>query len=241
LALVCVGGLCVALLYSPALAVRHVEVLGNAHTPRAQVLQAAGLSGQSGSVEMIDAGSAREVRALEALPWVSVASFARHWPWTIVITVKERVPVAIVAPGATEAVVDETGRVLEVGAPPPGAGALPVVTGVTAAPPGQQSLPGPGETRAELDALLRAAAVVPRSLATRGITLSAHASVGLVAHVRGANAVVVLGGATSLALKLAVLGELAARVNLSAYSTVDLRVPTRPALTPSGNSSTGSP
>ena len=110
LALVALLALAVGLVYSPLFNVRHVVVVGDVHTPRAQVLAAAGLSGTSGSVRMLDAGSAREVRAVEALPWVASASFGRRWPWTVVVTVKERSPVAVVAAGRGEAVVDVTGR-----------------------------------------------------------------------------------------------------------------------------------
>ena len=43
---------------------------------------------------------------------------------------------------------------------------------------------------------------------------------------------VLLGDASGLSFKLAVLEELASRVTLAAYSQVDLTVPQRPALTP---------
>ncbi len=45
---------------------------------------------------MVDAGSRRERLAVEALPWVATVSFATRWPWTVVVTVKERVPVAVI-------------------------------------------------------------------------------------------------------------------------------------------------
>ena len=61
---------------------------------------------------MIDAGGRRARLAVEALPWVATVSFATRWPWTIVITVRERVPVAVVVGPAGRDVVDGTGRAL---------------------------------------------------------------------------------------------------------------------------------
>src|SRR5579875_1422742 len=114
LSVAALAGLATGLLYSPLLRVRDVVVVGDVHTPRAAVLAAAGLS-VPGRVPMLDAGSASEVRAVEALPWVARASFTKRWPWTVVVSVHERRPVAVVADGAGQALVDGSGRVLEAG------------------------------------------------------------------------------------------------------------------------------
>jgi hypothetical protein len=66
--------------------------------------------------------------------------------------------------------------------------------------------------------------------------LAYSARSGLVAHVGAGPALVLLGDASGLATKLAVLEELVSRVGLAGYAQVDLTVPERPALTPLPNS-----
>ena len=112
--------------------VRHVVVEGNVHTPSASVLAAADLMGRPATL-MVDAGGRRQRLAVEALPWVATASFTTHWPWTIVITVKERVPVAVVDARRGTDVVDGTGRVLAVTKTLEGIPPLPVVDGAQSA------------------------------------------------------------------------------------------------------------
>ncbi len=218
-------------LNSPLFAVRRVVLVGNRHTPRSQVLRAAGL--RPGQTLMIDAVSARAVRAVDALAWVQNVSFVRRWPWSVVVKVQERSPAALVNAGSagTVDVVDRTGRVLEA-VPARSAPALPVVTGATGAAPGQDVKPAPPVGGSELDELLQAAAAAPRALARDHVRFAYSSDRGLVAYWRPAGAEVVLGSASELRFKLEVLAELASRVNLSGYSLVDLTVPDRPALSP---------
>jgi hypothetical protein len=63
------------------------------------------------------------------------------------------------------------------------------------------------------------------------LELAAEVGWGLVAHLRGSNALVVLGGSGEMGEKLAILEELEGEVNLAQYTQVDLSVPQRPALT----------
>ena len=109
-----VAGGCIGLLYSPVFRVRNVIVIGNAHIPRAQVLAAAGMATTDGAVLMVDAGPAKARQALDALPWVAQATFERRWPWTLVIKLEERSPVARIVSGTAEDIVDKSGRVLAV-------------------------------------------------------------------------------------------------------------------------------
>jgi hypothetical protein len=92
--------------------------------------------------------------------------------------------------------------------------------------------PGPGLRPADVRALLAAAAAAPAALDRRGLGLSRSPSDGLVASVGPSGVTAVLGDASQLAFKLAVLEELAQHVDLADYSEVDLTVPQRPALTP---------
>jgi len=233
-AIVIAAGL-VALAHSPVLSVRDVVVEGNAHTPRAEIVAAAGLSGPHGGALMIDAGSAKARRAVEALPWVSTVTFERRWPWTVVIKVKERSPVADVLSAAGTDVVDVTGRVLEVISGHERPPVLPVVSGARPAPLGGTVAPGSGSGDGALVDELAAAAAVPEGLSGQGLVLSCSPQLGLVAHVGAASATVVLGDASEIRYKLAVLDELVSRLRLSAYSQVDLTAPERPALTPVWN------
>jgi len=227
-ALAVVAGV-MGLLHSPLMRVRRVTILGNVHTPRPELLAAAGLS--EGGTLMIDAGSGADQRAIQALPWVGTAHFARHWPWALVITVHERAPAALVpaSRGGID-VVDRTGRVLEVLAPGERRPVLAVLQGARGAPAGQRVSPAGPST--DLAALLAAAASTPPALAGDGLTLGAGPNGQLVAYYGPDKVVVLLGNPPQIAYKLAVLGELAKRVQLSGYSQVDLRVPGRPALSP---------
>jgi POTRA domain, FtsQ-type len=230
---VVVGG-CIGLLYSPVFRVRNVIVIGNAHIPRAQVLAAAGMATTDGHVLMVDAGPAKARQALDALPWVAQATFERRWPWTLVIKLEERSPVARIVSGNAEDVVDKSGRVLTVsrsaaGKPGP---ALPVIMGVQGAPPGAYVSPGTGLNGPDVGELLAAANAAPHALAERHLRLAYSAANGIVGYIGAAKTAVLLGDASSLSFKLAVLEELASRVTLAAYAQVDLTVPQRPALTP---------
>ena len=232
---VALGGLGGGLLYSPVFRVRNVVVVGDVHTPRAQLLAAAGLSAPS-RVLMVDAGSALERQALEALPWVSTATIEKRWPWTVVVSVQERRPVALVSDGRGEAIVDSMGRVLEVGSPPKGLPPLPTVLGASASRPGSLASPVPGTSARALSELFDVAAACPVALARLGLQVSDGPDGELVAKLRGTGPVVLLGDATNVGEKLAILEELEGQVDLAQYSEVDLTVPQRPALTPSVNS-----
>jgi cell division septal protein FtsQ len=245
LGVIAVLGGAIGLLHSPLMRVRDVVVEGNQHTPRALVVAAAGLTGRPAPL-MIDAGARHAGLAVEALPWVATVSFTRRWPWTIVIAVKERSPVAVVdALGRTGGsamgadVVDESGRVLAVATAVEHLPALPVVEGAQAAPPGDRILPVFPVNEAGLEEILATAAAAPQDLSRRGLQLSFSPTLGLVAHLGAAKTLILLGDASDLGTKLAVLEELVTTVGLSSYSEVDLTVPQRPALTPitsSGNS-----
>jgi hypothetical protein len=106
------------------------------------------------------------------------------------------------------------------------------LVGVQGAQPGSEISPGRGLPKPELSELLAAAGATPPALAERRLQLAYSAQRGLVAHIGAGTALVLLGDASGLATKLAVLEELVSRVGLAGYSQVDLTVPQRPALTP---------
>jgi hypothetical protein len=232
------------LLHSAAFRVKDVVVVGNVHTTRVGVERAAGLLPSRRRMLMLDAGSPAAQRAVEALPWVATASFELDWPWTVVVRVSERVPVALVGVRDGWDVVDRSGRVLyEVGSArgrgpglardlPPG---LPTVVGAQGAlPGGQVTADRPVDSR-QLGQMLVAAASSPGPLVRRGLQFGYLPGSGLVARFGPQKILVLLGDTADVSKKLTVLEELAAEVRLGAYSEVDLTVPQRPALTPAGN------
>jgi cell division protein FtsQ len=102
--------LAVAVLHSPLLVVRRPRVSGEVQTAPADILRAAGLTGRPLMISLSLTGAAT---AIERLPWVETARVRRSWPDTVIVTVTERVPVAIVVSD----LVDASGRVLS---PAPG-------------------------------------------------------------------------------------------------------------------------
>jgi cell division septal protein FtsQ len=232
LAIVAVAGAAFGLFFSPLLRVRDVIIRGNAHTPVAQVLAAARLAPGDPATPMVDVGATRARVAVESLPWVAGASFVRRWPWTVVITVSERKPVAWVVSGQSHDVVDQSGRVLEVSPASLTAPSLPLIRGASGAAAGGQLSPQTGYSDQELGELLAAAAAVSPPLSHRGLVLQYSAPVGLVGYLGRERTLVLLGDGSALPTKMAVLEELASRVTLTGYSQVDLTVPERPALTP---------
>jgi cell division protein FtsQ len=99
-----------AALHSPLLDVRRPRVSGEVQTDPGDILQAGGLTGHP---LMITLNLRRAAAAIERLPWIATARVRRSWPDTVIVTVTERVPVAIVVSD----LVDITGRVLS---PAPG-------------------------------------------------------------------------------------------------------------------------
>lgn len=111
----------------PRLAFSRLEVTGEAHTPAAAIADAAGFADGT-NVWLLDAAAAKQ--RIEALPWIASAVIRRSWPNRVRAQVTERSPVVRVlvegdsaeeapaagGPSAAEALVDATGRVLDVSA-----------------------------------------------------------------------------------------------------------------------------
>jgi cell division protein FtsQ len=81
---------------SSLLRLRHLEVVGTSNLTRAQVVRLAALS-SSTNVLWFDAGAVE--RRLESDPWVATATVSRRLPGTILISVIERAPVAMIRDG----------------------------------------------------------------------------------------------------------------------------------------------
>jgi cell division protein FtsQ len=130
------------LLVSPVLGVRSVQVDGLRTLPADQVRETAGIAPGTPLLRVdVDAARARVAR----LPQVASVKVTRGWPHTVVVTVVERVAVAVVGDPGRRTLVDADGVLFDTvsGAPP--AGVVPI----------DVASPGPGDpaTRAALTAV----------------------------------------------------------------------------------------
>jgi cell division protein FtsQ len=120
------------LLVSPVLGVRSVQVDGVRSLPADQVRAAAGIEPGTPLLRVdVDAARARVAR----LPQVSSVEVTRGWPHTVVVTVVERVPIAVVGEPGQRTLMDADGVLFDTvsGAPPVGVVPIDVAT------------PGPGD------------------------------------------------------------------------------------------------
>ncbi|HEV7211140.1 MAG TPA: FtsQ-type POTRA domain-containing protein [Blastococcus sp.] len=158
LLVVVLGAVAGVLWAGPLLAVRTVQVDGAASLPAAQVRQAAGIAEGTPLLRVdVAAAEARVAR----LPQIASVTVTRGWPDRVVITVAERVPVAVVGSPGNRELVDATGMLFDTitGSLPPGV--VPI----------EVAHPGPGD-RATM-AALAAVTGLPRSLRPRVKAVSA--------------------------------------------------------------------
>jgi cell division protein FtsQ len=211
------GLLADVVLHSPLLEVRRPRVSGEVQTAPADILRAGGLTGHP---LMIGLSLARSARAIERLPWVATARVRRSWPDTVIVTVTERVPVAIVVSD----LVDASGRVLS---PAPAfAPLLPVRidTGATA-----PAVPAPGGT---IPAVYRPGVAVATSLPpalrarVAAVLVRPDGSVRL-ALTTGTSAL--LGDTSELPAKFEALLTILERVRVGS-APIDVSVPSAPVL-----------
>jgi cell division protein FtsQ len=120
------------LLVGPVLGVRSVQVDGVRTLPADQVRETAGIAPGTPLLRVdVDAARARVAR----LPQVASVKVTRGWPHTVVVTVVEREPVAVVGEPGSRSLVDARGVLFDTvtGAPPAGVVPLKVPS------------PGPGD------------------------------------------------------------------------------------------------
>lgn len=120
------------LLRSPLLSVRDVTVEGAARSSPATIAAGVGVVEGLPTIS-VDEGAVRS--ALLSDPWIAAAAVGIRWPGTVVISVTERSPVAVVSDGATAALVAADGMILA-SASDAGGAVLEV----------EGSVPGPGST-----------------------------------------------------------------------------------------------
>ncbi len=197
----------------PLLAVRDVRVDGATTLTAGQVRDAAGVAEGTPLLRVdVDAAEARVAR----LPQVASVQVARGWPGSVVVTVVERRPVAVVEEAGTRSLVDATGVLFDTvtGEPPAGVVALDV------------DRPGPDDaaTRAALDALLALPAEVRAQVAAAAAATAQDVTLTL----RDGTVVVWGGGdadtADRAATLVALLGQIAAGT-LEPAATIDVSAP----------------
>jgi len=213
-----VAALAFGVLRSPLLEVRRPRVSGEVQTPAADVLAAARLVGHP---LMVDLDLARSTAAIERLPWIATARVRRSWPDTVIVTVTERTPAAVIG----GMLVDATGRVLSVSP-----GFAPLVPVAADRGLAQPVLPRPGGRvpDAYRPGLVVATAIPPALRPHVGEVLVGPGGQVRLTLAGGASAL--LGDTSDLAQKLEVVLTLVDRVRIGT-GTIDTRVPSAPVLT----------
>jgi cell division protein FtsQ len=113
-AAIAVAAALVAATYTPLFSADAIRVRGIHHLTKGEILRASGLE-RGVNVFHLDA-EAVEAR-VERDPWVAEATLTKELPGTVVLTIRERVPVAVVNDGSVERLVADDGGLLGIGAP----------------------------------------------------------------------------------------------------------------------------
>lgn len=223
-------GALVAVAFSGALDVDRIEVTGVVRGEVAPIVATSGI--ESGDPLVAVDGSDVE-DAVGGLPWVDEVAVSRSWFGTVGIDIVERVPVVgFVGPAGEVALVDRSGRILEVSPLEERRDEGPGLLFVDGAqPPGAPGSEIPDVSRPAL----AVAAALPPDVTARiaQLEIAAGGDLRLVLRVPEGEepGVVLLGNTTSLDAKVASLATMLTRVDLTGLATIDLRVPSSPALT----------
>jgi cell division protein FtsQ len=201
-----------ALWMGPLLVVRSVQVDGARTLPADQVREAAGIVDGTPLLRVdVAAAEARVAR----LPQVASVEVTRGWPSSVVITVAERVPVAVVGEPGRRSLIDGSGVLFDSvsGDPPPGVVPVKVPS------------PGPGDpaTRAVLEALL----AVPADVRAR-IALASADDADAISLTLDDGTAVIWGGPGGSATKGTALTALLEQIEsgrLEPAETIDVSTP----------------
>lgn len=214
------GASLVAATRTPLLDVDEIAVRGGVQTAAGEVRTVSGISAGDPLTD-VDLSAARS--AIATLPWVDEVTSRRGWDGTVVFDITERVAVAqaVSADGATVAVVDAEGRVLEVGDAPRD-GLVPVV-GVRGS-----FQPGGWLGASALDAVQVAASVPPSlTAAVSAVGLGEDGSIVLTLDGVGD---VAFGRSLDLDSKFTALETMLGQVDMTCVELLDLQVPGVPVL-----------
>ena len=209
IALVAVGWLLFA---GPLLVVRSLQVDGLRILPAEQVREAAGIRSGTPLLRVdVDGAEAR----VAALPQVASVEVTRGWPDSVVITLVERVPVAVVGPPEERSLIDADGVLFDMvtGTPPDGVVPLDV----------EDPRPGDPTTLAALAAVSALPVEVREGVAGAAATGPDDITLTL-----DDGTLVVWGDATGSAAKAAALGGLVEQIGSGALEpadTIDVSTP----------------
>lgn len=200
-----VGVVAWVFLGSPLLAVHTVQVDGEAGLSAEQVVRTAGITEGTPLVRVDTAAVAAQVATL---PQVASVSVTRGWPNTVVVTLTERVPVAVVTVGGTRRLVDAGGVVFDTitGDAPAGAVPLDVAT------------PGPDD--AATTAALGALTALPGNVRNQVTGVTARTADDVSLTLTDGRAVL-WGSAERTGRKAEVLGALLAQIDSGALDPAD--------------------
>ena len=205
----------IALSNSSWLDVDAIEVDGVDRADPRQIVNASGI--ELGS-PLIEVDLARSTEAVRQVPWVGDATIDRDLDGTITIAVTERVGVVAVPAGSRFAMVDRTGRQLElVDAQPPGF--LPVVGVEASGVPGQLL----DDSGLAVVSLVETLTPTVRDATSGIIVAEDRLQLELVIGGRAD-----LGDERGLGDKLGALETILARVDLACVAVIDVRVPDAP-------------
>jgi cell division protein FtsQ len=207
------GGIAVA--NSSWLDVEVVQVSGAVRADPRQIVTASGIVvGEP----LVDVDPEAAVAGAEAVPWVAEATVERDWRGSVTISVNERQGIVALATGHRFAIVDRTGRQLEVVADRPSE--FVPVDGVEAS-----GVPGQPVGAEALAVIALAEALTPevRQSTAQIVIVDGQLTLDLAAGGR-----VLFGDDRDLADKLVALETMLARVDLSCLHTIDVRVASAP-------------
>ena len=211
-AVLVVGAVVWLLLASPVLGVSTVQVDGVTTLPADQVRESAGIEPGTPLLR-VDVDAARE--RVARLPQVASVEVTRGWPRTVVVTVVQRVPVAIVGDPGGRSLVDREGVLFDTVTGEPPAGVVPL----------EVAAPGPGEpaTMAGLAAIEALPADIRRQVGSVAASTAEDVSLTL------ADGTLVLWGGPEesgrKATALAALIEQLADGDLEPAATIDVSTP----------------
>ncbi len=208
---------------SPFLKVKKVRVSGGRHTTSEEIARAAGLDSADNllllSTSSIAADAAR-------LPWVKSVEVERKLPGTVKVRVTERKPMMVLAAEGRRWLLDSEGRVL---GSEPGQERMPVIAGS----PVDALEAGATVGDQEVTGALAVFSSMPRTLRTKVQAISAPTVERITLSLRDGTQVR-YGAPHDLVSKNEVLGVLLRRLQEegSRAASIDVRVPTSPAVSP---------
>jgi cell division protein FtsQ len=207
-----VGAIAWVVLGSSLLAVRTVQVDGTRTLSDRQVVQAAGIAEGTPLVRVDTAAAAARVADL---PQVASVEVTRGWPRTVVVTLVERVPVAVVTEGGTRRLVDAGGVVFDTITGDPPAGVVPL------------DVTDPGPDDAATTAALGALTALPGGVRAQVTGVAARTGDDVTLTLTDGRSVL-WGSAAQTERKAVVLGAVLAQIEAGALDpagTVDVSTP----------------